>query len=260
MLEPMEIEAVPCLSDNYAYLIATGGGHAVVVDPSEAGPVKAALKARGLALVGIWATHHHLDHVGGIPELLQSFRGLEVLGSVYDAQHKRIPGLTRAVGPDDAVWFESRRVRLLFVPGHTLGAVAYVCDGAVFSGDTLFGAGCGRMFEGTPEVMQSSLAALRALPPETRLYCGHEYTEKNLLFAQHVEPDNAAIAERIARVRERRAQGQPSVPSSMAEECATNPFLRWDEPVVIEKAREFGASSAQPADIFAALRRAKDSF
>jgi hydroxyacylglutathione hydrolase len=116
------------------------------------------------------------------------------------------------------------------------------------------------MFEGTPEVMQSSLAALRALPPETRLYCGHEYTEKNLLFAQHVEPENAAIAERIARVRERRAQGQPSVPSSMAEECATNPFLRWDEPVVIEKAREFGAHSAQPADIFAALRRAKDSF
>jgi hydroxyacylglutathione hydrolase len=260
MLHPMDIEAVPCLSDNYAYLIVGSAGHAVVVDPSEAAPVRAALRERGLTLVGIWATHHHHDHVGGILDLLQDFRGLEVLGSAYDAERKRIPGLTRAVHPDDAVWFESRRVRLLFVPGHTLGAVAYLCDGALFSGDTLFGAGCGRMFEGTPEVMQSSLAAMRALPPETRLYCGHEYTENNLRFAQHIEPENSAIVERQARVRARRASGQPSVPSSLAEECATNPFLRWDEPVVIEKARELGATSAAPQDVFAALRRAKDSF
>ncbi|HEX4352806.1 MAG TPA: hydroxyacylglutathione hydrolase [Polyangiales bacterium] len=260
MLEPMDVEAVPCLSDNYAYLLVDNAGHTIVVDPSEAAPVRAVIERRGLTPVGIWATHHHHDHVGGIAELVQSFRGLEVLGSGYDAEHDRIPALTRAVNPDDAVWFESRRVRLLFVPGHTLGAVAYLCDGALFSGDTLFGAGCGRMFEGTPSVMQSSLAALRALPPETRLYCGHEYTESNLRFAQHIEPNNPAIAERVARVREKRALGKPSVPSTIEEECATNPFLRWDEPAVIDQAVNLGAKSREAADVFGALRAGKDKF
>jgi hydroxyacylglutathione hydrolase len=256
----MEVEAVPCLSDNYAYLVTAASGYTVVVDPSEPGPVKAALQRRGLSLVGIWATHHHHDHVGGISGLLQTFPGLEVLGSEYDAQHQRIPGLTRALHPGDPVWFESQRVRLLFVPGHTLGAVAYLCEGALFSGDTLFGGGCGRVFEGTPEIMQASLAALRALPGDTRLYCGHEYTEKNLLFAQHIEPHNPAIAERLARVRERRAHNKPSVPSTLEEECATNPFLRWDTPAVSNKALELGATSNTPVEVFAALRRAKDNF
>jgi hydroxyacylglutathione hydrolase len=256
----MEIEVIPCLSDNYAYLVVSRAGHAVVVDPSEAAPVQAAVTQRGLTLVGIWATHHHHDHVGGIPELLQSYHELEVLGSAYDSERKRIAGLTRALHPGDPVWFQSLRVRLLFVPGHTLGAVAYLCDGALFSGDTLFGAGCGRMFEGTPAVMQRSLACLRELPANTRLYCGHEYTEQNLLFAQSVEPDNPAIAERRARVRERRSAGRPSVPSTLEEECATNPFLRWDVPAVIAKALEFGAKSAAPEAVFAALRRAKDEY
>jgi len=255
----MEIEVIPCLSDNYAYLVASPAGHAVVVDPSEAAPVQAALARRGLTLVGIWATHHHRDHVGGVSGLLQNFRGLEVLGSAYDADRQRIAGLTRALHPGDPVWFQSLRVRLLFVPGHTLGAVAYLCEGALFSGDTLFGAGCGRIFEGTPAVMQSSLACLRALPADTRLYCGHEYTEQNLLFARSIEPHNAAIAERQARVHERRAAGRPSVPSTLEEECATNPFLRWDVPAVIAKALELGADSAAPVDVFAALRRAKDN-
>jgi hydroxyacylglutathione hydrolase len=260
MLGHMDIEAVPCLADNYAYVLTDGGGHAVVVDPSEAAPVRAALQRRGLSLVGIWATHHHHDHVGGIEELLQSFRGLEVLGSMYDAERQRIPGLTRGLREGDPVWFESRRVRLLFVPGHTLGAVAYFCEGALFSGDTLFGAGCGRMFEGNPRMMQSSLAAMRSLPADTRLYCGHEYTENNLRFAQHIEPDNAAIAERLARVRERRAHGRPSVPSTLEEERATNPFMRWDEANVIARALELGAKSPAPEEVFAALRRAKDNF
>jgi hydroxyacylglutathione hydrolase len=256
----MEIVVIPCLSDNYAYLIVSHAGHAVVVDPSEAAPVRAELARRGLSLVGIWATHHHHDHVGGIPALLQDFANLEVLGSAYDAERQRIPGLTRALQPGEPVWFQSLRVRLLFVPGHTLGAVAYICDGALFSGDTLFGAGCGRMFEGTPAVMQDSLARMRELPADTRLYCGHEYTEKNLLFAQHIEPGNPAIAERLARVRERRSARQPSVPSTLEEEWATNPFLRWDAATVIAKALELGASSAAPDDVFATLRRAKDSF
>jgi hydroxyacylglutathione hydrolase len=260
MLDAMEIEVVPCLADNYAYLLVDANRRAVIVDPSESEPVLAAIARRTLEPVGIWATHHHHDHVGGIAGLLQRFPGLPVLGSAYDADRKRVPGLTRALHDGDAVWFESRRVRLLFVPGHTLGAVAYVCDGAVFSGDTLFGAGCGRMFEGTPDVMQASMASFRDLPGETKLYCGHEYTETNLLFAQHVEPDNPAIAARLARVRELRAAGKPSIPSTLEEECATNPFLRWDVPEVMARAHALGAASEDPPAVFAALRRAKDSF
>lgn len=256
----MDVEPVACLADNYAYIVTSAGGLTVVVDPSEAAPVRVALARRGLTPVGIWATHHHLDHVGGIRELLQAFPSMEVLGSAYDADKKRIPGQTRALNPGDPLWFESRQVRSLFVPGHTLGAVAYLTEGCLFSGDTLFGAGCGRLFEGTAAQMQQSLAQLRALPAGTRLYCGHEYTEQNLLFARHIEPQNLAITERVARVRERRAHQQPSVPSTMAEECATNPFLRWDEPEVVNKALELGAASNTPAEVFAALRRAKDSF
>jgi hydroxyacylglutathione hydrolase len=256
----MDIVIIPCLSDNYAYLLVGRAGRTIVVDPSEAAPVRAELAQRGLSLVGIWATHHHGDHVGGIPELLQSFPGIDVLGSAYDAARQRIPGLTRALAESDSLSFEGARVQLVFVPGHTLGAVAYVCEGALFSGDTLFAAGCGRMFEGTPEGMQASLAALRALPDDTRLYCGHEYTEQNLRFAANVEPANAAISGRLTRVRGQRAAGQPSLPCTLAEELATNPFLRWDAPDVIARARQLGAANDQPAAVFAALRRAKDSF
>jgi hydroxyacylglutathione hydrolase len=256
----MDIHVIPCLSDNYAYILVAEGGRTVVVDPSETAPVRQALTKLGLSPASVWATHHHGDHVGGVPGLLQSFPSMEVLGSAYDADKQRIPGLTRALRPGEPVWFEDEHVQLLFVPGHTLGAVAYLCEGALFSGDTLFGAGCGRMFEGTPEIMQQSLASLRALPGDTRLYCGHEYTEKNLLFAQHVEPDNAEIAQRLARVRAKRAAGQPSVPSTLDEEWATNPFFRWDEPTVIARARQLGAAGEAPHQVFAALRSAKDGF
>lgn len=260
MLEPMEIEVVPCLADNYAYLLIDRSGHTVVVDPSEAEPVVEALTRRSLELVGIWATHHHHDHVGGIPELVSRYPRLEVVGSTYDAERNRIPKLTRSLSGDEPLWFESRRVRLLFVPGHTLGAVAFLCEGALFSGDTLFSAGCGRMFEGTPSGMQASLASMRSLPGDTMLHCGHEYTEKNLQFAAHIEPDNVAIPARLEEVRKLRASGKPSVPVSMSQECEVNPFLRWDVPAVIEKARSLGATSDGPADVFASLRKAKDNF
>jgi hydroxyacylglutathione hydrolase len=255
----MEIHAVPCLSDNYAYIIASGGS-AVVVDPSEAAPVQAALDKRSLALVGIWATHHHHDHVGGIAELVEHHAGLEVVGSAYDAEHGRIPGLTRSVADGEALWFGSHRARVIDVPGHTLGAVAFVIEGAVFSGDTLFGAGCGRLFEGTPAVMVSSLEKLRGLPGETQLYCGHEYTVKNLGFAAQIEPGNPAVAERGKRVAALRQAGKPSVPSTIEEERATNPLLRWDAPAVVQKARELGAASGDGVEVFAALRRARDGF
>ena len=255
----MEIHIVPCLSDNYAYIL-TQAGATIVIDPSEAAPVQAALAQRELSLNGIWATHHHHDHVGGIPELVRQNAGLEVVGSTYDAERRRIPELTRAVGESEPLWFGSHRVRVLEVPGHTLGAVAFLVDGALFSGDTLFSAGCGRLFEGDPPTMLKSLDALRTLPAETRLYCGHEYTQKNLNFAAKIEPDNLDVKRRLAAVEKLRAAGKPSIPSTLEEECKTNPLLRWDAPAVIEKARQLGAASKDPVAVFAAMRRARDGF
>ena len=255
----MEIHIVPCLSDNYAYLLAYGGA-AVVVDPSEAAPVQAELARLGLSLTGIWATHHHHDHVGGIEELVRQNAGLEVIGSAYDGRRGRVPALTRAVSEGEPLWFGSHRVRVLEVPGHTMGAIAYLVEGALFSGDTLFTAGCGRLFEGDPPTMLASLNALRTLPPETQLYCGHEYTQKNLGFALTIEPDNADVIQRVARVNERRLAGEPSVPSTIEDERKTNPMLRWDAPSVIEKAKQLGAPNGEPEHVFAAVRRARDRF
>lgn len=259
MLPIMEIHIVPCLSDNYAYVLVQAGA-AVVVDPSEAPPVQKALADLGVALVGVWATHHHHDHVGGIAELVRQNAGLEVVGSAYDADHGRVPNLTRAVSEGEPLWFGSHRARVLEVPGHTLGAVAYVIEGALFSGDTLFGAGCGRLFEGTPATMLASLTALRALPGDTRLYCGHEYTQKNLNFARTVEPDNTDIVQRLEHVNEARRAGRPSIPSTLEDECKTNPFFRWDAPSVIAKARSLGAASSEPEAVLAAVRKARDTY
>jgi hydroxyacylglutathione hydrolase len=255
----MEIHIVPCLSDNYAYILEHAG-KAVVVDPSEAAPVQEALTRLEVSLVGVWATHHHHDHVGGIADLVRENAGLEVIGSAYDAQRGRVPAQTRSVSEGEPLWFGSHRVRVMEVPGHTMGAVAFVVDGALFSGDTLFGGGCGRLFEGTPATMVASLTALRALPGDTRLYCGHEYTQKNLSFARKIEPDNADVTRRAQVVDEARSHGKPSIPSTLEDECKTNPLLRWDAPRVIEKARELGAESAEPEKVFAAIRRARDTF
>lgn len=259
----MRVHVVPCLADNYAYLLDDEAGRAVVVDPSEAPPIEAALRARGLALSGIWLTHHHWDHVGGIEALCAARDGqppLEVLGSAYDLEHGRIARQTRGLREGDGLSCAGHPVALLEIPGHTLGAIAYVVDGRLFSGDTLFLAGCGRVFEGTMPMMQASLAKLRALVSDTLVYCGHEYTAANLKFAATVEPDNDAVRERAFVAAAMRARGEPTAPGALGHELATNPFLRWDAPGVIAHARACGATSDDPASVFGAIRHAKDAF
>jgi hydroxyacylglutathione hydrolase len=227
----MKILPIPCLTDNYAYLVVCEAtGRAAVVDPSESAPVAGAIERAGTRLVAIWNTHHHWDHVGGNQELAAAHPGLEIIAHASD--RGRVPGQSRGVEEGDHLELGELRAEIIHNPGHTRGAVSFVVRGgageapAVFTGDTLFAAGCGRLFEGTPADMFASLRKLAALPPETRVFCGHEYTEKNLAFAAAAEPDNAAIAERRARVAELRGRGQPSVPSSIAEERDTNPFVR----------------------------------
>ncbi len=223
----MRIVSIPCLSDNYAYLvICEATQRAAIVDPSEAAPVLAAVHQQGVELHAIWNTHHHWDHTGGNQELVAAVRGLEVVA--HESDRGRVPAQTRFLNEGDTVSVGQVRASIIHNPGHTTGAISFhIADpGAVFTGDTMFGGGCGRLFEGTPADMHASLTKLAALPGTTQVYCGHEYTEKNLAFAAEAEKDNAAVAERLARVSELRKNGQPSVPFTMAEEQATNPFVR----------------------------------
>lgn len=262
----MRILPVPCLSDNYAYLVVPDGQDiAGVVDPSEAGPVLAALERHGLRLGAILCTHHHGDHVGGNEELCARLGPLPVLGHQSDLERGRIPVQTRGLSDGERFFILGLSVQVLHIPGHTLGAVAYHFDlhGVVFTGDTLFLGGCGRLFEGTPAMMHTSLARLAALPGETRVYCGHEYTLRNLEFAAAVEPDNAEIPLRRSRVQQLRDAGQPSVPGTMAEELRTNPFLRVEVPGVRRAAHQREPDlplDAGPVAILGAIRRWKDGY
>jgi hydroxyacylglutathione hydrolase len=257
----MRIVPVPVLADNYAYLVIPGSGRAAVVDPSEAAPVLEAAQRETVSLGAIWNTHHHWDHVGGNRDLLRAVPGLEVWG--YGEDRSRIPGLTHPLADGQELDFEGTPVRILFIPAHTSGHVAYhlPSEHAVFTGDTLFAGGCGRLFEGNAPMMVRSLGRLAELPGETRVFCGHEYTEKNLSFALTLEPSNRVLAEKYDRVREVRRRGEPTVPSTIGEELATNPFLRWDSPEIRKSIQQrFPDTSPEPSSVFARIRELKDKF
>jgi hydroxyacylglutathione hydrolase len=252
----MRVEVIPCLSDNYAYLLVNPDrGVAVVVDPSEGDPVRRAVEARGVELVGVLATHHHFDHVGGVEDLLAWRPDLAVWAHASD--RGRVPGQTGAVASGETISLGGMEFRALHVPGHTLGAVTWCTDGHAFTGDTLFLAGCGRLFEGDAALMTDSLyEVLGVLPDETRIYPGHEYTEKNLRFAASVLPGDEAVARRLEVVRAVRAEGRPTVPATLGEERRTNPFLRCDEAALRETLRV----AADRVATFAALRARRDVF
>jgi len=249
-----EVSFIPAFKDNYIWLLRRDR-QAVVVDPGEAGPVLARLADDGLALAGILITHHHADHQGGVAELTARYPV-----PVFAPAGESITGRSEPLRGGENLALLGQTVRVLAVPGHTAGHLAYWVGDRLFCGDTLFGAGCGRLFEGTPAQMAASLAAIAALPPATLIHCAHEYTEVNLRFAQAVEPDNPAIAARMARVAELRRAGLSSVPLTLAEELATNPFLRCRQPAVVAAARRHGAADDSPVAVFAALRGWRNDF
>ncbi len=254
---PLDLITIPCLTDNYAYLIRDRAtGQTALVDVPEAAPVLAALAANGWRLDKIFLTHHHDDHVQGTDELVKA-TGAEVYGALADVH--RLPPLTRALAEGCEVTVGETIGQVMDVSGHTIGDIAFWFPSArlAFTADSLMAGGCGRLFEGTPATMWASLSNLAALPEDTLICSGHEYTTSNLRFAATIEPDNAALQDRIAQVASTRAAGVATVPSLLSQELATNPFLRAKLPHI--KA-SLGLTAASDAEAFAALRARKDTF
>jgi hydroxyacylglutathione hydrolase len=259
----VEIVPLPLLADNYGYLlIDPASRRAAIVDCSEAGPVLVEVERRGLRLDAVLSTHHHFDHVGGNEEVARAIPGIRVLGSRADLT--RVPALTEPLSDGEEFEVVGARGRAIFIPAHTSGHLAYFfpTEGpSVFSGDTLFAAGCGRLFEGSPAQMMQSLGKLAALPDATQIWCGHEYTERNLCFAHELEPANTDIADKLERVRAQRKAGNPTVPSTIGEEKRTNPFLRFDSPELRGTLRRrFPDLPDDPVAVFAKTRELKDQF
>lgn len=254
----MEVRRIHAFDDNYIWLIGCKNNpHVAIVDPGDAEPVIEYLEEQSLTPVAILITHHHGDHTGGIAELHKRYPM-----PVYGPAHERIQGLTHPVSEGDVITIESCQLnfQVMDTPGHTRGHVVYVGHNALFCGDTLFTAGCGRLFEGTPEQMYTSLEKLRALPDETQVYCAHEYTQANLAFAVVAEPENPAIRSRLEAVRTARSTHQDTVPAPLGLEKETNPFLRSHVPALVRAAENFaGHPLPTPSEVFATVRHWKDT-
>lgn len=253
----LHLRPIPAFDDNYIWLLTEGADAAAVVDPGEAEPVIDTLREAGLTLTAVLVTHHHHDHIGGLADLLAAFPGVRI----YGPDDHRIPLLTDRLHEGDRIQPAGLHTTFSIIetPGHTATHLAYLGADSLFCGDTLFAAGCGRVFDGTYEQLAHSLERLAALPADTQCYCAHEYTLANLGFAQWVEPDSTALAARLHADQQRRDLDQPTVPSRLDLECATNPFLRTREPHVIAAAEAFaGRSLSTSAEVFTALRHWKD--
>jgi hydroxyacylglutathione hydrolase len=255
----LRVTALRAFADNYIWLIHSprDARQVLVVDPGDAAPVQHALAVEGLELAGILLTHHHGDHVGGVTQLVKQHRP-----QVFGPAGETVPGQPVPLREGDRVQLPALGLafEVLDVPGHTAGHIAYVGHGAVFCGDTLFSAGCGRLFEGTAEQMTLSLGKLAALPADTRVYCAHEYTVSNLKFALAVEPHNAAASQYLEECLALRARDEATVPSTLRRERNVNPFLRCDEESVKQAAAEHVGRGLNPREVFAVIRKWKDGF
>lgn len=252
----LEVHQFPCLDDNYGYLLHDpASGETVCIDTPDADAYLRQAASKGWQITQIWNTHWHPDHAGG-NEAIKAATGCTVVAPAGEAD--KIAGIDRTVGQGDTVSLGRWQANVIDVGGHTMGHIAYHLPGAdiAFVGDAVFALGCGRMFEGTAPQFWASLSRIKALPPQTLLYCAHEYTASNARFAVHADPDNAALADYVAEITQRRTKGQPTVPSKLERELATNPFLRADDPAMQSRWGNGGDAVAT----FAALRSAKDSF
>ncbi|WP_103258492.1 hydroxyacylglutathione hydrolase [Tabrizicola aquatica] len=251
----LQLLTIPCLSDNYAYLLHDpASGETAVIDVPEAAPILRALADQGWKLTQIWLTHHHGDHIDGVREL-RTATGARVFGAAADAH--RLPPLDVALPEEGHLTLGGHPIHSFPVPGHTLGHIAFVAPGHAFTGDSLMSGGCGRLFEGTPAQMHASLARLAALPPDTLICSGHEYTASNLRFAATLEPDNPRLISRIAEVANHRAEGRATVPVPLRTELETNPYLRAHLPAL---KTAVGLPDADDVAVFAEIRARKDTF